>query len=58
MPYTPVATNLNKTLDVEVNLFSNLTLNLILPVNKLSDMINLIFSKTTHSSIMADTSLG
>jgi len=58
MPDTPVATNLNKTFDVKVNLFPKLTLNPILPVNKLSDTINLIFSKATHLGIRADASLG
>jgi len=57
MPDTPIATNLNETLDVKVNLFPKLTLNLILTVNKLSKTINLLFSKLAYLSIRADTSL-
>jgi len=36
VPDTPIATNLNEALDVEVNLLSKVTLNIILPVNNLS----------------------
>jgi len=57
VPDTPIATNLNETLDVKVNLFPELTLNLILMVNKLSKTINLLFSKLAYPSIRADTSL-
>jgi hypothetical protein len=42
MPDAAIAANLNKALDVEVNLLSQLTLNIILPVNNLSEAINLI----------------
>jgi len=57
MPDTPIATNLNKALDVEVNLFSKLTLNIIPPVNNLSETINLAFSQVTHLSIWINASL-
>jgi hypothetical protein len=57
MPNTPVATNVNETLDVKVNLFSKLTLNLMLVVNKLPETINLFFSKAIRLSIRINTSL-
>jgi hypothetical protein len=57
MPDTPVATNVNETLDVKVNLFSKLTLNLMLVVNKLPETINLFFSKAIRLSIRINTSL-
>jgi hypothetical protein len=57
MPNTPVATNVNETLDVKVNLFSKLTLNLMLVVNKLPETINLFFSKAIHLSIRINTRL-
>jgi len=57
MPDTPVATNIDETLDIKVNLFSKLTLNLTLMVNKLSETINLFFTKAIRLSIRIDTSL-
>jgi len=57
MPDTPIATYLNKTLDIKVNLFSKLTLNLMLPVNNLSETINLFIGKVIHLGIRTDTGL-
>ena len=44
MPDTPVATSLDKALNIKVNLFSELTLNLIFAVDKLTEAINLDFA--------------
>ena len=55
MPATPIATNFNEALDIKINLFAQLTFNPVLPVNKLSETINLVFSKITHLGIRADT---
>jgi len=57
MPDTSIATNLDEPFDIKVNLFSKLTLNLILMVNNLSETINLVFSKVIRLSIGIDTSL-
>jgi len=57
MPGTTVATNLNETLDIQVNLFSKFTLNLILPVNNLPETINLVFSKAIRLGLSIDTDL-
>jgi hypothetical protein len=57
MPDTPIATNLSKAFDVEVNLFSKVTLNIIPPVNNLSQTINLFFSQVTYLSIWINASL-
>jgi len=57
MPNTPIAPDLNETLDVKVNLFSKLTLNPILVVNKLSETVDFLFSKVTHLGIRTDISL-
>jgi len=57
MPDTPIATNLNKALDIEVNFLSKLPLNIIPPVNNLSDTIDLLFSQVTYLSIGIDASL-
>jgi len=57
MSDTPIAANFNKALDIKVNLFSKLTLNPILPVNKLSETIGLFFGKATCLSIRTDTGL-
>jgi len=46
-----VATNLNKTLDVKVNFLPQVTLNLKLTVNELSEAINLVFCKVAHLNI-------
>jgi hypothetical protein len=54
MPDTTIATNLNKSLDIKVNLFSGVTLNSILPVNNLSELVNLIFSEMTYPSIWSN----
>jgi len=58
MPETSVTTNLNETLDVKVDLFSKLTLDAVLSVNKLSKAINLILSKVVHLNVRVDASLG
>jgi hypothetical protein len=57
MPNTPVATNVDETPDVKANLFSKLTLNPMLVVNKLPETINLFFSKVIRLSIRINTSL-
>jgi hypothetical protein len=57
VPDTTVATNLNETLDIKVNLFSKFTLNLMLPVNNLSETINLVFSKAIRLGLSIDTGL-
>jgi hypothetical protein len=57
VPDTSVATNLDETLDVKVDLFSKLTLNPVPPVNQLSETINLIFSEAIHPSIRTDIGL-
>jgi len=57
MPDTSIATNLDEPLDIKVNLFSKLTLNLILMVNNLSETLNLVFSKVTRLSVRIDASL-
>jgi hypothetical protein len=57
MPGTTVATNLNETLDIQVNLFPKFTLNLILPVNNLPETINLVFSKAIRLGLSIDTGL-
>jgi len=57
MPDTSIATNLDEPLDIKVNLFSKLTLNLIRMVNNLSETLNLVFSKVIRLSIRIDTSL-
>ncbi len=58
MPDAPIATNLNKAFDVEVNLFSQLTLNIILPVNNLPETIDLFFSQVAYLGRGIDPSLG
>jgi hypothetical protein len=57
MPDTPVAANVDETPDVKVNLFSKLTLHPMLVVNKLSEPINLFFSKAVRLSIRINTGL-
>jgi hypothetical protein len=57
MPGTTVATNLNEPLDIQVNLFSKFTLNLILPVNNLPETINLVFGKAIRLGLGIDTGL-
>jgi hypothetical protein len=57
MPDTPITANFNETLDVKVNLFSEITLYLILMVNHLSEVINLFFSEVIHLSTRIDISL-
>jgi len=58
MPDTPIATNLDEALDIKANLFSKLTLNLVLVVNKLPETINLLVSKVSYLSSRIDISLG
>jgi len=57
MSATPITTNLNKTLNIKVNLFFKLTLNLILMVNNLSETINLLFTKAIYLNIGIDVNL-
>jgi hypothetical protein len=58
MPGTSITTNLNKAFNIKVNRFSKLTLNPVLPVNKLTETINLFFGEAVRLSIRIDTSLG
>jgi hypothetical protein len=58
MPDTAIAANLNKALDIEVNLFLKFTPNLILPVDKLTQAVNLVFGKAIRLGIIADAGLG
>jgi hypothetical protein len=57
MPDTTVAPDLSEALDIKVNFFSQLTLNPVLAVNKLSEMVDFFFSKVTHLGIRTDISL-
>jgi len=57
MPDTPIATDINEALDIKGNLFSKLSLNLMLPVDKLAEAINLLFSEVTGFNLSIDTSL-
>jgi hypothetical protein len=57
MPDASVAANLSEALDVKVNPFSKFTLNPILPVNKLTEAVNLILGKVTYLDIRIDASL-
>jgi hypothetical protein len=57
MPDTPIAVNVDETSDVKVNLFSKLTLNPMLVVNKHPETINLFFSKAIRLSIRINASL-
>jgi len=57
MPETPVAANLDEALDVEVNLFSKVTLNPVLVVNHFPELINLVIGKVAHLDIRADAGL-
>jgi len=58
MAVAPVATNFNKTLDVKVNLFSKVTLNLILMVNNLSETVDLSLSEAICLGVRANTRMG
>jgi hypothetical protein len=53
VPVTPIATNLDKALNVKVNLFSEVTLNPVLSVNYLPQAINLILSEVVQLSFRA-----
>jgi len=57
VPDTTIATNLNETFDIKVNLFPQFPLNLVLPVNSFSDTINLILGKVIHLGLSIDTDL-
>jgi len=57
VPDTPIAANFAEALDIKVNLFSKLTLNLILMVNKLSETVDLFISKAIRLNIRIDTAL-
>jgi len=45
VPVTPVAANLSKALDVEADLFLEFTFDPILPVNVLSEPVDLLLGK-------------
>jgi hypothetical protein len=57
MSATPVATNLNETLDIKVDILSKVTLDSILPVNNLPETINLIFGKAIRLGLSGNTGL-
>ena len=57
MSDTPIATNLNETLDVKVNLFSKFTLDPILATDKVSEAINLVIGKVIHPGIRVNVGL-
>jgi len=57
MPATTIASNLNKALDVKSGLSPELTLNLILPVNDLSETVDFLFRKVAHFGIRTDIGL-
>jgi len=57
MPGTPIATNLNKALDIEVNLLPKLPFNIMLPVNNLPETIDLLFSQVAYLGIGVYASL-
>ena len=57
MAETLVAANLNKTLDVKVNLFSEFTFNQALSADKVSKAINLVIGKAIYLSIRVDAGL-
>jgi len=50
MPDTPIATNINETPDVKVNILSKFTLNPMLTANELPETINLLFGKVIRLS--------
>jgi hypothetical protein len=58
MPAAPIATNLHKALDIEVNLLPQFPLDIILPVNNLPETIDLLFSQVIHLGRGVDVSLG
>jgi len=55
MPATTIAANFHESLDIEVMLLPELTLNMKLPVNKLSDAIYLTLSKVIRLNFGVDT---
>jgi hypothetical protein len=57
VPAAAVATNLNEPLDIEVNLFPQLTFNPILTVDNLTQAVNLVLGKLFGFGIISDTSL-
>ena len=57
MSDAPVAANLNKALDVEVNFSPEFAFNLVLLVNNFSETVNFLFSQFIYSGIRIDTGL-
>jgi len=57
VPVTPITANLDEAFDVKITLFSKLTLNLIAPVNYLTETINLIISEVVHLGLRVDAGL-
>jgi len=57
VPDTPIATNFHKALDIKVDLSSEFSLNLILPVNDLPNLINFLLSKIISLNFGVDTGL-
>jgi len=57
MPDTPITVNLNETPDIQVNLFSEIALYPVPPVNKLSETVNLFLSKVIRLNIRINSCL-
>jgi len=57
MPDTSVASDLNQTLDVEIDLFSQFPLNPILPVDSLSEAVDFLLGKVIHLGLRSDAGL-
>jgi hypothetical protein len=57
VPEATIAANFHKAFDVKVNLFSQLPLNAIFPVNNLPQAINLLFGKSVRLNLSINISL-
>jgi len=57
MPESTIAPDFNETLEIKVNLFPELTLNPVLPVNKLPETVNFLFGKFIYLGLRTDVSL-
>jgi len=56
MPGTPITTNLDEAPNVKIYPFPKLTLNPILPVNKLTETVDLVFGKAIRVNVMNNAS--
>jgi len=57
MPETAITANLDQALDIEINLFSKVTLNPVLFVNNLSKTIDFLLGKILNPGIRGDLGL-